>query len=133
LADGYETSSVAMSFGLYALALNPDVQKKVREEVDSVLKKHGGVLNFDALQEMTYLDMALSGKTVIQSSQITFLSVNYNINLEQKIKHMKFNHKLCNCPHKQRGVGAVVINRCYVLHTITLSLFTEISFTNMKT
>jgi cytochrome P450 len=51
-----------MTFGLYCLALNPDAQKKVRQEVDSVLKKNGGVLTFDALQEMTYLDMALSGK-----------------------------------------------------------------------
>ena len=65
-----------MAFGLYCLALNPDVQTKVREEVDSVLKKHGGALTFDALQEMTYLDMALSGKTVVRSSQINFLSVN---------------------------------------------------------
>jgi len=60
------------------MALNPDVQTKVREEVDSVLKKHGGSLTFDALQEMTYLDMALSGKTVVRSLQITFLSVNYS-------------------------------------------------------
>ena len=67
-----------MSFGLYCLALNPHVQTKVREEVDSVLKKHGGALTFDALQEMTYLDMAFSGKIVNQTSQITFLSVNYN-------------------------------------------------------
>jgi len=74
--DGYETSSAAMAFGLYSLALNPDVQTKVREEVDSVLKKHGGALTFDALQEMTYLDMALSGKRAIQSLKITFLSVN---------------------------------------------------------
>jgi cytochrome P450 family 6 len=65
-----------MSFALYTLALNPDVQTKVRQEVDSVLKKHGGELTFDAIQEMPYLDMALSGKNAIQSSQITFLSVN---------------------------------------------------------
>ena len=73
--DGYETSSAAMAFGLYSLALNPDVQTKVREEVDSVLKKHGGALTFDALQEMTYLDMALCGKSAIQSLKITFFSV----------------------------------------------------------
>ena len=65
-----------MAFGLYSLALNPDVQTKVREEVDSVLKKHAGALTFDALQEMTYLDMALSGKSAFQSSQIKFFSVN---------------------------------------------------------
>ena len=65
-----------MAFGLFCLALNPDVQTKVREEVDTVLKKLGGSLSFDALQEMTYLDMALSGKIVIESTQITFSSVN---------------------------------------------------------
>jgi cytochrome P450 family 6 len=59
--EGYETSSAAMSFMLYCLAVNPDVQAKVREEVDSVLKKHDGQLTFDAIQEMTYMDMALSG------------------------------------------------------------------------
>jgi hypothetical protein len=71
-----------MAFGLYSLALNPDVQAKVRQEVDCVLKKHGGALTFDALQEMTYLDMALSGKIVIESSQITLISVHYNNILE---------------------------------------------------
>jgi cytochrome P450 family 6 len=51
-----------MAFGLYCLAINPDIQAKVRDEVDSVLKKHDGQLTFDAIQEMVYLDMALSGK-----------------------------------------------------------------------
>jgi Fe-S cluster biogenesis protein NfuA len=60
-----------MSFALYCLALNPDVQKKVREEVDSVLKKHGGEITFEGVQEMTYLEMALSGKVDIKSSKIS--------------------------------------------------------------
>jgi cytochrome P450 family 6 len=59
--DGFETSSVALSFSLYALATNPDVQDRVREEVESVLKRRGGELTFDDIQEMTYLDMFLAG------------------------------------------------------------------------
>jgi cytochrome P450 family 6 len=70
--DGYETSSGAMAFGLYCLAVNPDVQVKVREEVDSILKKHDGQLNFDALQEMTCLDMALSGKIILAPFELCF-------------------------------------------------------------
>ncbi|KAJ4428436.1 hypothetical protein ANN_24473 [Periplaneta americana] len=59
--DGFETSSAAMSFILYCLALNPDVQTRVREEVCDVLQKHGGKLTFDNIQEMTYLDMVFHG------------------------------------------------------------------------
>jgi cytochrome P450 len=59
--DGFETSSAALSFSLYALATNPDVQDRVREEVESVLRRHGGELTFDDIQEMTYLDMFLAG------------------------------------------------------------------------
>ncbi|XP_069687372.1 cytochrome P450 9e2-like [Periplaneta americana] len=58
--DGYETSSASMAFALYCLATNPDCQAKVRQEVDDVLKKYGGELTFDGLQEMTYLDMAVN-------------------------------------------------------------------------
>ena len=98
-----------MAFGLYCLALNPDVQTKVRQEVDSVLQKHGGTLTFDAVQDMTYLDMALSGKTVIYSSQITFLSENYSNILEEKVKYRKLNHNLCNRPpYAARLLGTIL-------------------------
>lgn len=75
-----------MAFGLYCLALNPNVQTEVRHEVDSVLKKHGGELTFDGIQEMSYLDMALSGKGVIQSSQMRVISVKLQSHFKIKIK-----------------------------------------------
>jgi len=59
--DGFETSSSALSFLLYSLATNPDVQERVREEVESVLKRHEDKLTFDSIQEMNYLDMVLAG------------------------------------------------------------------------
>jgi hypothetical protein len=62
-----------MAFGLYCLAVNPDVQDKVRDEVDTVLKKHGGQISFDAIQEMTYLDMVLSGKPLFASLRYAFV------------------------------------------------------------
>ena len=60
--DGFETSSIALSFALYALATNPCVQTKLREEVNSVIKEEGGDLTYEGIQKMTYLDMVLSGK-----------------------------------------------------------------------
>ncbi|XP_063537295.1 cytochrome P450 6B6-like [Cydia strobilella] len=55
-AAGFETSSSATSFTLHQLAYNPDVQKKVQEEIDRVLAEHNKKLSYDAVKEMTYLD-----------------------------------------------------------------------------
>lgn len=55
--DGYDTSSSALAVALYNIAYHPDVQQRLREEVDSIKEKHNGVISFEAIQEMTYLDM----------------------------------------------------------------------------
>lgn len=55
-AAGFETSSSATSFTLHQLAHNPEVQKKVQEEIDRVLAKYNNKLSYDAVKEMTYLD-----------------------------------------------------------------------------
>jgi len=58
---GFETSSTAATFCLYELAQHQDLQNKVREEIDEVLKKHGE-LNYNAVNEMTYLHKVVNGK-----------------------------------------------------------------------
>jgi len=57
---GFETSSSTMAFCLYELALQPEIQQKVREEIHSVLD--GKEISYDALSEMTYLEQVLAGK-----------------------------------------------------------------------
>nr|CAD7419135.1 unnamed protein product [Timema cristinae] len=59
---GFETSSWTMSFCLHELAVNPDIQQKLREEIDKVLEDHGGELTYDAVQSMTYLGMVVDGQ-----------------------------------------------------------------------
>lgn len=58
---GYETSSITLTFTFFELSRNPEVQKKAQEEIDAVLSKHDGKLTYEILQEMTYLDMIVSG------------------------------------------------------------------------
>lgn len=60
-AAGFETSSSAITFGLYELSINHGIQKRVREEIWDVLKKHGGQITYDGLQEMKYLGQVLEG------------------------------------------------------------------------
>ncbi|XP_050421474.1 probable cytochrome P450 6a14 [Adelges cooleyi] len=57
---GYETSSITLTFTLFELTQNPEVQARVQEEIDTVLDRHGGKITYEILQEMTYLDMVVS-------------------------------------------------------------------------
>ena len=68
-AAGFETSATTMSFCLYELALNPDIQDRLRNEIDMVLKKHGDSVTYEGIQEMKYLDKIVSGKSfrIVQS------------------------------------------------------------------
>ena len=61
-AAGFETSSTTMTFCLYELSLHQDIQDRLREEIDVVLRKHDGKLTYEGIQQMEYLDKVVSGK-----------------------------------------------------------------------
>ncbi|XP_076679139.1 putative cytochrome P450 6a14 [Andrena cerasifolii] len=54
---GFETSSTTMSNALYELALNTDVQDKLRKEIAEHYEKNNGELKYDHVKDMTYLDL----------------------------------------------------------------------------
>jgi cytochrome P450 family 6 len=62
LAAGFESSGSTLSFALYELALHPEIQQRLREEIQQVLRKHDGNVTYDGIQDMTYLDMVVSGE-----------------------------------------------------------------------
>uniref|UniRef100_A0A336ME61 CSON014165 protein n=1 Tax=Culicoides sonorensis TaxID=179676 RepID=A0A336ME61_CULSO len=58
---GFETSSTAMSFVAYELAVNKDVQEKLIDEIDQVSSDLSGKkLTYDTLQKMKYIDMVVT-------------------------------------------------------------------------
>lgn len=59
---GFETTSSAMSFCLFEIARNAEIQEKVHNEIDEVLAKYDGQLTYDAINDLKYLDACLDGK-----------------------------------------------------------------------
>lgn len=58
---GYETSATTMLFAIYELALNPDIQVKLRKEIQSAYKKHGE-FSYEMMMDIPYLDQTINGK-----------------------------------------------------------------------
>lgn len=58
---GFHTSRVTMSFALFELAMNYNIQQKVREEVERNLTPEGE-LTYDALADMPYLEQVVNGE-----------------------------------------------------------------------
>nr|QTC11275.1 cytochrome P450 6QA1 [Phenacoccus solenopsis] len=58
-AGGFETTATTLSYCLYELALNPQVQEKARMEIENVQKAHNGSFDYDALNEMNYLELII--------------------------------------------------------------------------
>ncbi|XP_047388808.1 cytochrome P450 3A9-like [Sciurus carolinensis] len=56
---GYETTSSALSFLMYELATNPDVQTKLQQEIDEALPNKAPA-TYDTLVQMEYLDMVVN-------------------------------------------------------------------------
>lgn len=59
---GCETSTSAMTYALYELALQPQIQHKVRTEIQEVCDRHDKRITYDGLQEMVYLQRVIYGK-----------------------------------------------------------------------
>uniref|UniRef100_A0A336JYZ5 CSON009146 protein n=1 Tax=Culicoides sonorensis TaxID=179676 RepID=A0A336JYZ5_CULSO len=53
---GADTSPFTVATCLYELALNPVLQRKAQNEIDTFLAKNGGTITYDLIHEMTYLE-----------------------------------------------------------------------------
>ncbi|XP_049535736.1 probable cytochrome P450 6a14 [Anopheles darlingi] len=57
---GFETSSTTMNFCLYELVKNPDIQERLREEINRAIDENGGEVTYDVVMNMPYLDNVIN-------------------------------------------------------------------------
>lgn len=58
---GFETSSTGMSYALYELAQNAEIQQRARDEIERVTRKHDGKITYESIAEMVYLEQIVNG------------------------------------------------------------------------
>lgn len=56
---GYEPVSALMCFVSYELGINPNIQSRLRAEIQEVSNELNGDITYDALMNMKYLDMVI--------------------------------------------------------------------------
>ncbi|XP_011704424.1 PREDICTED: probable cytochrome P450 6a14 [Wasmannia auropunctata] len=91
---GFETSSTTISHALYELALNQNIQDKLREEIDEAYARHGGDLIHDNIKQMIYLDKVFK-ETLRKYPPGIFL-------MRQSTSSYTFNGTRVSIPEKQR-------------------------------
>jgi hypothetical protein len=116
-AAGFETSSTTLSFCLLELAINPQIQQRLCIEIDTTLGKCKGLITYDAIQSMTYLDKVVNGESfdvlescALERNWVVFPSTHYLVfqlhtskdrnfsllesSLKLTLKMSSFQHKL---------------------------------------
>ena len=59
LTAGFETSSSTMTFTLYELAKRPDLQERLRQEINEALLRENGSLSYETIMTLEYLGMVV--------------------------------------------------------------------------
>jgi cytochrome P450 family 6 len=56
----FETSSTALSYALYELSINQELQDKTRNEIEKVLKLYDGKVSYEAIMNMDYCGQVIN-------------------------------------------------------------------------
>lgn len=72
-AGGFETAATLVTFCLFELSRNKEVQDKLREEVLQVLKKHDGKFTYESINDLKYTEKVIK-ETLRKYPPLPFLN-----------------------------------------------------------
>lgn len=58
---GFETSSSTLQFTMFELALNQEIQKRLRQEVKTTLAKYNNEVTYEGVMGMEYMGRVIDG------------------------------------------------------------------------
>lgn len=59
---GFDTTASTVAFTLFELSRQPDLQKRLQNEIDEMLTKYNNAITYDGIKEMSFLDACFKGK-----------------------------------------------------------------------
>jgi cytochrome P450 family 6 len=83
-----------MSYTLFEMAINPDIQKKVQKEIDEALKSSNGEITEEVINKLTFLEQCLMETVrvhcpVFQLSKISLKETEFPPQYENSTKTLK--------------------------------------------
>ena len=60
LVAGYETTSSLLTFCTYCLAMNPEIQDRLRQEIEEAVAADAGEIKYDTIMNLKYLDAVIN-------------------------------------------------------------------------
>ena len=58
---GNEPTALLLSFALYEMAIQPEIQQKLRREIKIAREANNGILDYTTVNKIDYLEMIISG------------------------------------------------------------------------
>ena len=103
---GFETSALLMTWTLYELAKNLEIQERLRDEICDVLEKFDGKISYQSLQEMKYFDQVMNGEFLGAfargKTQIYFLET------MRKFPPVPFVNRVCTKDYKMPNEDTII-------------------------
>ncbi|TDG50560.1 hypothetical protein AWZ03_003149 [Drosophila navojoa] len=59
-AAGFDTSASTLAFALYELAKQPQIQVRLRDEIELALQTHDGQFTYECMQELRYMELVIA-------------------------------------------------------------------------